>query len=99
MKYLKTILLAVFSCCIVPSQQLFEDIIFPPPRPQDQNLGPDSEGLPGHLKPLGWQSAPDGPVKEYDEILSTQDYWDKHVKTRTPLVFRGAIKGLVFYAL
>ena len=46
----------------------------------------------GHLKPLGWQRHADGPVIEYDQILSTQDYWDKHVKSRTPCVFRGAIK-------
>ena len=44
------------------------------------------------MKPLGWQRPAEGPVVEYDGILSTQEYWDKHVKSRTPCIFRGAIK-------
>ena len=67
---------------------LLQDIVFPPPF-----LKSDDDNNPaGHMKPLGWQRPPEGPVTEYDGILSTQEYWDKHVKSRTPCVFRGAIK-------
>ena len=65
-----------------------QDIIFPPPFVNS----PDLTSPPGHLKPLGNQRPSDGPVIEYDHILSTQEYWDKHVKSRTPCVFRQAIK-------
>ncbi len=83
----KPLILAAFSALITLSQQSIQDIIFPPPFSQV----PDSKDPPGHLKPLGYQRPPEGPVKEYDRILSTQEYWDNHVKSSTPLVLRQAI--------
>lgn len=45
----------------------------------------------GHLKPYGQQSAPQGPVKEYNEILTAEGFWQSHVKPHIPLVYRQAI--------
>eukprot|EP00794_Sanderia_malayensis_P001398 gene1398-1544_t len=63
-----------------------EGVQFPPPL-----IKVEGEPL-GHLKPYGWQSAPEKPVKEYSEPLPAEEFWNKHVKDHIPLVFRQAIK-------
>ncbi len=63
-----------------------EGIQFPPPL-----IKVEGEPL-GHLKPYGWQSAPEKPVKEYSEPLTSEEFWQGHVKHYTPLVYRQAIK-------
>eukprot|EP00794_Sanderia_malayensis_P012073 gene12073-13317_t len=85
------LLIVALAACILPTEQSLHDIVFPPPF-SEQNLGPDSEDPPGHLKPLGWQRPPEGPVKEYDRTIATQEYYDNHIKSKTPLVLRQAIK-------
>ena len=47
--------------------------------------------LIGHLKPYGHQRLPEGPVVEYDAPLPAEEFWLKHVKPHTPLVYRQAI--------
>ena len=60
---------------------------FPP-----QIIVSEDENFPtGHLQPLGYQRAPDGPVKEYTEVLWPEDFWKKHVRWSVPLVFRQGI--------
>lgn len=62
--------------------------VFPPLIPEKLN---DKEP-PGHKKPLGSQSPPQGPVKEYIEFLDAQTFWETHVNPHIPLVYRGLIK-------
>jgi hypothetical protein len=45
----------------------------------------------GHLKPFGHQRPPDGPVQEYTTVLHPKEFWDNHVSTNNPAVFRQAI--------
>lgn len=45
----------------------------------------------GHLQPLGHQRPPDGPVKEYFEVLRADLFWEEHVSKGVPLVFRQGI--------
>jgi len=60
-------------------------IIFPP------HVAEVPGELIGHLKPYGYQRLPEGPVVEYNEPLPAQEFWQKHVKPHTPLVYRQAI--------
>ena len=62
-----------------------DGILFPPPL-----IKVEGELL-GHLKRYGMQSAPSAPVKEYDQPLPTQEFWENHVKPHIPLVLRQAI--------
>lgn len=60
---------------------------FPPRIRISQN-----KNLPtGHLRPLGYQRPPDGPVKEYSKVLTPEVFWEKHVSCSLPLVFREGI--------
>lgn len=62
-------------------------IQFPPTIGISQN-----EQFPtGHLQPLGYQRVPDGPVKEYFDVLRGDLFWEKHVGKGIPLVFRQGI--------
>lgn len=77
------ILLSWQNFCVSYSSQ--DAIHFPPPLVE-------VPGSPiGHLKPYGSQSAPQGPVKEYNEPLTAEEFWQKHVKPHVPLVYRQAI--------
>lgn len=67
-------------------QDLVTKAVFPPPI-LDNNSDPV-----GHKKPLGWQRAPEGPIKEYANPLDAQNFWKTHVKPHKPLVYRGVIK-------
>ena len=87
MHYTLHCILAVAFAGVVSSQYSLKDIVFPPP------IVKDDMGLAGHMKPLGWQCPPQGPVKEYDHVLSTKDYWENHVKSRTPCVFRQVMQN------
>ena len=60
-------------------------IQFPPSISEDQNFPT------GHLQPLGHQRAPEGPVKEYFEVIRADLFWEEHVSKRVPLVFRQGI--------
>eukprot|EP00794_Sanderia_malayensis_P012097 gene12097-13347_t len=84
------IFLAALFCLLVNEAQCSglssEGVQFPPPL-----IKVEGEPL-GHLKPYGWQSAPEKPVKEYSEPLPAEEFWNKHVKDHIPLVFRQAIK-------
>ncbi|XP_065174902.1 bifunctional peptidase and (3S)-lysyl hydroxylase Jmjd7-like [Sycon ciliatum] len=45
----------------------------------------------GHLKPFGYQRAPEGPVQEYIEELHPSDFYRTHIKPKQPLVYRGMV--------
>ncbi|XP_071479213.1 tRNA wybutosine-synthesizing protein 5-like [Diadema antillarum] len=45
----------------------------------------------GHLRPFGYQKKPVSRVKEYREPLSPKHFWEDHVRTREPLVYRKAV--------
>ena len=54
-------------------------------------LSGDQEFGTGHLQPLGYQCAPDGPVKEYNVSLRPEVFWQEHVKSSVPMVLRQGI--------
>uniref|UniRef100_A0A2C9M1Y7 JmjC domain-containing protein n=1 Tax=Biomphalaria glabrata TaxID=6526 RepID=A0A2C9M1Y7_BIOGL len=45
----------------------------------------------GHLRPLGWQRRPDGPVHEESEMPSTKEFYESYVSANKPAVFRNAV--------
>jgi len=50
------------------------------------------EGMPtGHLRPLGWQSRAQGSVKEEAFILKPEQFWDKYLTTRQPVMIRSLV--------
>ena len=76
--------LLIISCAIFYSSS--NNIPEFPPQISD-----DKDFPTGHLQPLGYQRAPDGPVKEYNEVLRPEDFWEKHVSLSLPVVFRQGI--------
>lgn len=84
-QFLLTILLTMLTHLLGCSNA--NNIHFPPPIsiPEDKNLPT------GHLQPLGYQRSPDGPVKEYFEVLRADLFWEEHVSKGIPLVFRQGI--------
>lgn len=54
-------------------------------------LSGDQEFPTGHLQPLGYQCAPDGPVEEYYVSLRPEVFWQEHVKSSVPMVLRQGI--------
>lgn len=58
--------------------------------PEINDLG-TSDDPAGHLKPFGHQRPPEGPAKEYFEVLRPEIFWQDHVSKAIPLVFRQAI--------
>jgi len=44
----------------------------------------------GHLRPLGWQRAPEGKVTEVTLIPDPKTFWNQTVKPKKPLVMRDA---------
>lgn len=67
----------------------FKEVEFPP----RFTLSGDESTIPfGHLKPFGYQRAPEGPVTEYEKVLYPEEFWTKHVMNNEPLVFRQAVK-------
>lgn len=52
------------------------------------------EGIPtGHLRPLGWQNRPEGPVAEEIVTLEPEAFWDKYINQNSTVVFRGLLLG------
>ena len=47
--------------------------------------------LLGHLKPYGLQRPPEGPVVEFQQPLTAEEFWKDFVKPHKPLVYRQAI--------
>lgn len=83
-------------CCMRQAAQLgqkesmsYREVEFPP---RITPAGDKTSTPPGHMKPFGYQRAPDGPVTEYKEVLHPEEFWNKHVLREEPLVFRQAIK-------
>ena len=79
------IILVIYLQCFEGSYSSDEAVMFPP-----KILEVPGEPI-GHLKPYGHQRLPEAPVKEYSEPLPAEEFWQKHVKPHTPLVFRQAI--------
>lgn len=82
-----TSILFVISCAIYSSSNNIPE--FPP----QIRISDDKNFPTGHLQPLGYQRAPDGSVKEYNEVLRPETFWEKHVSWSVPLVFRQGIGG------
>lgn len=59
--------------------------LFPPDYSQD------FMAFDGHLKPFGSQRKPEAKIKEYYDVLTPQEMHANHVRSKIPLVFRGAV--------
>ena len=81
-------LLAVFAEISSSTSSIASNI---PEFPPQIRISEDENFPTGHLQPLGHQRAPDGPVKEYTEVLRPEVFWEKHVSWSVPLVFRQGI--------
>ncbi|CAF0717189.1 unnamed protein product [Brachionus calyciflorus] len=52
------------------------------------------DGIPtGHLRPLGWQSRAEGPVKEESVMIEAEHFWNSYIESVTPVVLRGLVLG------
>lgn len=69
------------------ANNILSPIRFPPPI----SVSEDQNYPTGHLQPLGYQRAPNGPVQEYFEVLRGDTFWEEHVSKGIPLVFRQGI--------
>ncbi len=50
------------------------------------------EGMPtGHLRPLGWQTRSEGSVKEEAFTLRPENFWEKYVSIRKPVMIRSLV--------
>lgn len=57
------------------------------------SVNPDSINIPlGHGMKLGSHRNSDGHVEQLNDVPSPEDFWESFVRTRTPVVFRGAAK-------
>jgi len=74
----------------------YGDILFPkdtsidfvfPPKMRASNI--PGMGI-GHLRPLGWQRAPEGKVTEVTQTPDPKTFWTESVKPKKPLVMRGS---------
>jgi len=62
------------------------DFVFPPKLRASTIQGMSM----GHLRPLGWQRAPEGKITEVTIVPDPKTFWKESVKTKKPLVMRGA---------
>jgi len=73
------------ECDILFPKDTSTDFVFPP-KLRMSNI----QGMPmGHLRPLGWQRAPEGKVIETSLIPDPKTFWSESVKPKKPLVMRG----------
>ncbi|XP_005104510.2 uncharacterized protein LOC101847982 [Aplysia californica] len=90
---LLTILVA--SCCVqwvvaikggfIKDQAM--DAVFPGPvYKQDKSLPV------GHMRPLGWQREPDGPIREFEEMPAAREFFEDFIDKSLPAVFRNGVK-------
>lgn len=96
--YLRTVAVLLFVCSLpfcssrtgFVKDQAEDKILFPP------KIVPlaDSSIPVGHLRPLGWQRIPDGRVVEESSMPAPQDFHDKFVSKRKPVVFRKIIEDI-----
>lgn len=64
------------------------DAVFPGP------VYKQAPSLPeGHMRPLGWQRRPDGPVPEEQEMPATKEFYESYVSLDKPGVFRNAVSS------
>ncbi|CAL1546143.1 unnamed protein product [Lymnaea stagnalis] len=47
----------------------------------------------GHMRPLGWQRRPDGPITEEPEMPATKEFFENYVSSDKPGVFRNAVSN------
>lgn len=53
----------------------------------------EQEGIPaGHLQPLGSHRAPEGVIKSIQDVPSPQTFYNDHILTGQPVIFKGAAK-------
>ncbi|XP_059155180.1 uncharacterized protein LOC131940532 [Physella acuta] len=45
----------------------------------------------GHMRPLGWQRRPDGPITEQLEVPAAKEFYEQYVRANSPVVFRNAV--------
>lgn len=87
-KFLLTMLLSISAHLLGGSlANIPSPIEFPP----TITISEDQNFPTGHLQPFGHQREPDGPVKEYSEVLRADLFWEEHVSKSIPLVFRQGI--------
>ncbi|XP_025089638.1 jmjC domain-containing protein 5-like [Pomacea canaliculata] len=88
---------AVLSVCVISAmivvdakigfvKDLSMDATFPPPV-----FRPDPSIPEGHLRPLGWQRRPDGPVRSEREMPNTREFYSDYVDKSIPVVFRNGV--------
>jgi hypothetical protein len=63
------------------------DVQFPPPIERREGL------RLGHLRPLGWQSRPDGTIEEETIGLTPEMFYKKYLNSSKPIVLRGLVSG------
>lgn len=66
-------------------KDLDTSVTFPPLIDQRTDI------LTGHLRPLGWQHRPEGPVFEESVSLRPEQFWDQYVTQKKPVVIRGLV--------
>ncbi|XP_022093115.1 uncharacterized protein LOC110980592 [Acanthaster planci] len=86
--------LVLLLLLLVSLQDAISDVTFPKDQraiefpPQIPKPRPGSAVPTGHLRPFGYQRKSDGPVPEYNVFLHPVEFYQNHVSTRKPVVFR-----------
>lgn len=87
---LAAILLGAAQGDILFPKDTSTDFVFPPKLRATTNV----QGMAmGHLRPLGWQRAPEGKLTEVTIVPDPKTFWTENVKPKKPLVMREAFNS------